>query len=174
MKSRFALFLLLGIWLLSLPTIVWAAPSSHEIMLKIAAEQLVPVNGAICSVHLPKSWFVVLNSPTKLQFKVPYHPGVLGVIEKTNSVLSSDEAVKRLTDDFNSEFVVVSDEVYGRSQISGRSIVLNARLGGEKWKVLVFAGHLISGDNVFYYAVVPEYWFASYQPLLNDILESFQ
>lgn len=161
--------------LFCLPGTGFASPSSHEIMLKIAAEQLEPLAGAVvCSVELPKSWSVVQNSSDRLQFKVPYHPGILGVIEKTDHVLSSDESIKRLSDAFKSEFSVFTDEVYEHGAASGHRLILTARLGGEKWKVLVLNARIASGANVFYYAVVPEYWFASYQPLLNDVLESLK
>ncbi|MBQ9395649.1 MAG: hypothetical protein IJU23_09075 [Proteobacteria bacterium] len=174
MKKRLISFIL-GFCLFSFPVAVLATPSSHEIMLKIAAEQLEPVaNAAICSMDLPKNWTVSLNSPDKLQFKVPYHPGILGVIEKTERVLSSDESVKKLSDAFKSEFSIFSDDAFEHGAVSGHRLVLTARLGGEKWKVLVFSGRIASGTNIFYYAVVPEYWFASYQPLLNDVLESFK
>ena len=151
----------------------YASPA-HDVLQKIAAESLVPVpEGGPCSLNLPKSWLIHRDSNSRISFTVPYHPGVMGVIEKTEKTLAVDDALAHVAEAFKSELSILKQLDFHENGLSGVRIEASGRLGGEIWYFFIYAGRITSDTEGIFYAAAPESWFAAYSLLFDDILHSF-
>lgn len=170
MKNSF----LLGLFLLVLLFAGYAyATPSHDIMQKIASESLVEVSGVQpCAFSLPSSWTVHRSSAERISFTVPYHAGVMGVVESQTDDISLDQAVKHVEEAFKSEFVVLEQANIEQNGVKGTRAVVSGRLGGEIWKLVIFTGRVSPEKRVLYYAAAPERWFEAYSLLFDDSLKS--
>ncbi len=153
----------------------FAAPDSHDIIQKLAAESYTAqtvLNGK--SIQIPKGWLVKKKSDSAIAFIVPYHHVVTGGIELTDNELSAQEGAERLSAAYKTDFRIDSVEPIDSSDKKGSKAILSGRLGGEICRVLLFAGDLNSGSSVLFYAIVPSAWFNTYAQFLEDILVSLQ
>ena len=168
MYKLFAAPLCLMIFFASSPA---SADPAHDVMQKIAAEEMAAAENQPCTLSLPRGWTSHREAPARLSFAVPYHAGVMGVVE-TLPAESLENAVAHVAGAFKTELSLIERGDFAQNGVSGTRAVASGRLGGEIWRLLIFCGKLPSGMQIVYYAAAPDRWFGAYEPLFDDILRS--
>ncbi len=171
-KSK-ALELVLIIVVLILSTsVVYAYPDSHEIMQKLSQEEMSPMVGTI-QMKFPKGWTSHADA-SGLRFVVPYHPGVMGGIRKTERVYETSELLDELKGIYGTDMVMAEEKTYENGKVTGKLSRYSGRIGGEKWDVFVFNGQITGGHSVLFYAATPIAWYRTYEALFEQILNSLE
>lgn len=175
MRILFSALIFLTLAALS-PAIASAHPDSHEIIQKIALEELAVTNSKLpIALKLPKTWKSQPTNENTLIFWVPYHNGVMGHIEKRDNPMSWNDSISLLSDFFKTKFKEDSKETFQlESGIQGEKGTISGPIGGEEYRLFVCVAQLADNTVILYYASAPILWFQAYEPLLNDILKSFQ
>ncbi len=175
MRTSFFIPIVLAL-VYNFPSFAAAHPDSHEIIQKIALEELTSTNTSFPLVFkLPKNWKSHLHNEKLLNFWVPYHSGVMGHLEITDKPTSFSDSVPFLSEYFKTKFKEDSKESFQlESGIQGEKGTLSGPIGGEEYKLFVCIAKLPDNTVILYYASAPILWFQAYEPLFNDILNSFQ
>ncbi|MBO4350240.1 MAG: hypothetical protein J6A01_04735 [Proteobacteria bacterium] len=158
------------------PALASAHPDSHEIIQKIALEELANSNAKLpVAFKLPKTWKSHPQNENILNFWVPYHNGVMGHIEKRDTPMSWSDSLSFLSDYYKTKFKQDSNETFQlESGIQGQKGTISGPIGGEEYRLFVCVAKLPDNTVILYYASAPILWFQAYAPLFNDILNSFQ
>ena len=151
-----------------------ANPDSHEIIQKIALEELVPVASPLpLELKLPKGWKSQVTDGKVFNFWVPYHKGVMGHLEKWDKPLSFDEALQFIAQFYKTELKEENREMISFGALDVERSFLTARIGGQEYRIFFCVLHLPDKTPVLYYASAPVLWYQTYEPLFVDVLESF-
>lgn len=157
------------------PAAVHAHPDAHEIIQKIALEELTPVKSSLpVALMLPKTWKSQAHGDDILTVWAPYHNGVTAHVEKLANPLDFQAAVQSVASHFQTDFKEDSRESFTLdSGLQGDKGILSGRIGSAEYRIFMAVVRLKDGTCVLYYATAPILWYAAYAPLFGDILGSF-
>ena len=150
-------------------------PDSHEIIQKLASSPMFPVpKTTIVSMNIPASWESQVIAGDSVSFRVPFHPGVVGKLEKISEPSSIETDIELLNSRYHTEFKVESQNPVQNNMFSGYQATISGRLGGEIWKLRVWSGTVAHKIHIRFYAQSPDFWFQVYVDFFDEILASVQ
>ena len=157
------------------PVFAQDIPDSHEIIQKLASSPMFPVpNTTLVSMKIPASWESQVVAGESISFRVPFHPGVVGKIEKLSEPSSLEMDLELLNSRYHTEFQVESQNTVQNTMFSGYQATISGRLGGEIWKLRVWSGTVAKKIHIRFYAQSPDFWFHVYVDFFDEILSSVQ
>ena len=169
------LFFLLGLSLIPTVALAQDIPDSHEIIQKLSASPMLPVPKTTqITMSIPAPWESSVKPGESVIFRVPFHPGVFGKLEKLSEVSSLQDDVEAIGNLCHTEFQIESESEIETPFFKGHQAVIQGRLGGEIWKLRLYSGLISKKIPVRFYAQAPDFWFHVYIDFFDDIMNSIQ
>jgi len=167
------LFFFLSLALIPANVFAQEVPDSHEIIQKLSAAPMMPVPKTTqISMSIPAPWESSVKPGESVIFRVPFHPGVFGRIEKLSEISSLQDDLSDIGNLYHTEFKVESQSEIETPDFKGYQAVIQGRLGGEIWKLRLYSGMISNKFPVRFYAQAPDFWFHVYIDFFDDIMKS--